>query len=148
MPKYTYGQLEALWIQEGGSKAAAPMAAAIAMAESRGESTATNQNTNGTTDRGLWQINSVHGAQSTYDVVANTKSAIAISNNGTDWSPWSTFKNGAYKAFLGSGNLANIPGLGSIPGIGANAPAAAAVSAPSCLMVMLYLIGVVMARWL
>ena len=33
----------------------------IAMGESGGNPRATNQNTNGTVDRGLWQINSVHG---------------------------------------------------------------------------------------
>jgi hypothetical protein len=93
-----------LWIANGGNKAAAPIAAAIAMAESAGDSTASNLNTNGSIDRGLWQINSVHGAQSTFDVTGNVKAAIAISSNGTNWTPWVTFNTGAYKKFL-QGNI-------------------------------------------
>lgn len=100
MAKYTYAQLEELWIQNGGNRAAAPIAAAVAMAESGGDSQASNSNTNGSTDRGLWQINSVHGAQSTFDVTGNVKAAIAISNNGSNWQPWVTFMTGAYKKFL------------------------------------------------
>ena len=100
MSAYTDTQLQQLWIQNGGKPAAAPLAASIALAESTGRPDATNQNTNGSTDRGLWQINSVHGAQSTYDITGNVKAAIAISNNGTNWTPWSTFNSGAYKPFL------------------------------------------------
>ncbi len=100
---YTYAQLEGLWISEGGDPTAAPMAAAIALAESGGKANATNHNTNGSTDRGLWQINSVHGAQSTYNVKLNTRAAISISGNGKDWSPWTTFQTGAYKKYLQSG---------------------------------------------
>lgn len=76
------------------------MAASIALAESGGNPSGTNHNTNGSTDRGLWQINSVHGAQSTYDVGANTRAAISISKNGTTWGPWATYNNGAYKKYL------------------------------------------------
>ena len=54
--------LEALWESAGGSSAAAFTAAEIAMAESSGRQYATLYNTNGTTDRGYWQINSVHGS--------------------------------------------------------------------------------------
>lgn len=100
MTNYSYSQLETLWIDNGGNKAAAAIAAAIAMAESGGDSTAVDNDANGTTDRGLWQINSTHGAQSTFDVNANAKAAISISNNGTNWQPWTTFVSGAYKKFL------------------------------------------------
>jgi hypothetical protein len=82
MTQYTYGQLKALWQQNGGNSASADIAAAVAMAESGGRSDAVNSNTNGSTDRGLWQINSVHGPQSTFDVTGNVKAAIAISNSG------------------------------------------------------------------
>src|SRR5947209_3734980 len=99
MTTYTYAQLEGIWIQNGGNKAVAPLAAAIAMAESSGVSSASNTNSNGSIDRGLWQINSVHGAQSTFDVNGNAKAAIAISSNGTNWTPWVTFNTGAYKKF-------------------------------------------------
>jgi len=97
---YTYTDLKNLWVSAGGNAASAPMAAAIAMAESGGDPNATNHNTNGSTDRGLWQINSVHGSQSTYNVADNVKAAIAISNNGSSWAPWSTFINGAYRQYL------------------------------------------------
>ena len=76
--------LEALWESAGGSSAAAFTAAEIAMAESGGRQYATNLNDgNGTTDRGYWQINSVHGSLSTYDAYANARAAVLISNNGT-----------------------------------------------------------------
>ena len=97
-------ELEKLWDEEGGKPSAAPLAAAIALAESSGYVNATNQNTNGSTDRGLWQINSVHGALSTYSPRANTRAAIAISNNGTNWEPWTTYKTGAYRTYLGGAN--------------------------------------------
>ena len=88
--------LESLWETEGGSVSAAYMAAEIAMAESSGQQNSTDQNTNGTTDRGYWQINSTWGPLSTYDPAANARAAIQISHNGTDWSPWVTYVTGAY----------------------------------------------------
>jgi len=97
---YSYAQLEYIWEQAGGSQQAAPIAAAVAMAESGGVTTATNQDSNGSVDRGLWQINSVHGNQSSYDVMTNARAAVAISNGGTNWSPWTTYTSGAYMKFL------------------------------------------------
>lgn len=110
---YTAGQLEQLWIQNGGNPASAQTAAAVALAESSGDPAATNHNSNGTIDRGLWQINSIHGAQSTNDVVANVRAAIAISNNGANWQPWTTYVSGAYQRFL-----ASVPKLNTIGGPG------------------------------
>lgn len=37
-----------------------------------------------------------------FDPATNARVAYAMSNGGTNWSAWSTFKNGAYKAFLGT----------------------------------------------
>jgi hypothetical protein len=96
---YTFRQLEELWIGAGGRKIAAPTAAAIALAESGGNPNSEGHNTNGSIDRGLWQINSVHGSLSTTDVVANVKAAVKIYNE-SGWSPWVTFKTGAYQAPL------------------------------------------------
>ncbi len=90
MTTYTYQMLKDLWNQAGGNPQAADVAAATALAESGGRSDASNGNGNGSIDRGLWQINSVHGAQSTFDPMANARAAIAISNNGTNWRPWCT----------------------------------------------------------
>jgi LysM repeat protein len=84
--------LEELWEEAGGSSAEAVMAASIAMAESSGEQYAT-----GTVgERGYWQINPNHGALSTYDPLGNAKAAVIISDDGTNWSPWTTYTSGAY----------------------------------------------------
>jgi hypothetical protein len=101
--QYNYAQIEGIWTQAGGLPGAAPIAAAIAMAESGGNTTATDNDSNGTVDRGLWQINSVHGAQSTYDVMGNARAAIAISNNGTNWAAWTTYSSGAYRRYVQTG---------------------------------------------
>lgn len=95
----SFTQIQKLWIANGGARNKSVIAAAVAMAESRGHVGAQHRNSNGSIDRGLWQINSVHGAQSTLDPVANAKAAIAISKNGTDWRPWTTFRSGAYIPF-------------------------------------------------
>jgi len=93
---YTYAQLEGVWIQAGGSPQTAPMAAAIAMAESGGNAAASNANTNSSIDRGLWQINSIHGSQSSFDVMTNARAAVAISGNGQSWRAWCTaYSDGA-----------------------------------------------------
>src|SRR5690242_6155142 len=56
--------LEQLWEQAGGSSGAAFTAAEIAKAESSGRQYAANYNSNGTVDRGYWQVNSIWGALS------------------------------------------------------------------------------------
>ena len=48
-------------------------------------------------ERGYWQINLNHGALSTYDPLGNAKAAVIISDNGTNWNPWTTFTSGAYR---------------------------------------------------
>lgn len=112
--QYNYAQLQSIWIQAGGSPQQAPLAAAVAMAESGGNSTAFNQDSNGSIDRGLWQINSSHGAASTYDVMGNARAAVQISCNGnctnscslsgfTGWGNWTTFCSGAYRQFMQGG---------------------------------------------
>jgi len=89
-----------LWVQAGGSKAYAPIAAAVAMAESGGNENAVGKNNNGSVDRGLWQINSIHGSRSTLDPLANAQSAVAISNGGTNWRPWVAYTTGRYKQYV------------------------------------------------
>jgi hypothetical protein len=89
-------QLEALWEEAGGSPAAAFTAAEVAMAESSGRENATNVNSNGSTDEGYWQINNqAHPGQATYDPLGNARAAVAISGNGTNWTPWVTYQHGA-----------------------------------------------------
>src|SRR4051812_26114165 len=65
-------------------------AVAVAHAESGFDADASHTNTNGTIDRGLWQINSIHGSDSTLDPAANAQAAYKISKGGTDWKPWCT----------------------------------------------------------
>jgi LysM repeat protein len=85
--------LEALWEAAGGSKGEAFIAAEIAMAESGGRQFAHSP----TNDFGYWQINGGHGpAMATYDPLGNAKAAIAISSNGSNWRPWTTYTSGAY----------------------------------------------------
>ncbi len=79
------------------------MAIAIALAESGGDPTATDHDANGTVDRGLWQINSVHtqfSASCDYDPRCGAGAAFSISAGGTDWEPWTTYQNGAEIPFL------------------------------------------------
>lgn len=98
--RYSFSDLKTLWVNEGGDPSKASLAAAVALAESAGKPDAENHNGDGSIDRGLWQINSIHGALSTKDIRGNARAAIQISKNGTDWSPWVTFKNKDYKKFL------------------------------------------------
>jgi hypothetical protein len=101
---YTFRQLEELWIAAGGNRIEAPIMAAIALAESSGNPFAENHNQNGTVDRGLWQINSVHGSLSTTNIAANAKAAVQV-RKAEGLGAWVTFKSGAYKQYLTPSNL-------------------------------------------
>ena len=86
--------LETLWEQAGGSPGEAFMAAEIAEAESGGRQYALSP----TNDYGYWQINGSHGpAEATFNPLGNARAAIAISDDGTDWYPWTTYTSGAYE---------------------------------------------------
>jgi hypothetical protein len=89
---YSCSGLEQIWEQEGGSPAAALMAAEIAMAESGGNPNAISP----TDDFGLWQINGSNGSLATLNPFQNAKSAITLSDNGNNWNPWTTYHSGAY----------------------------------------------------
>ena len=136
MTQYSFQQLKDLWIQAGGSPTFADMAAAVAMAESGGRSDAVNNNNNdGSIDRGLWQINSVHGKQSTFDPMNNARAAVGISNGGTNWRPWCVaYANGGCSGeFMGPGSpvLKFLPGgsaTGNVPSAGNLAPIAASTT--------------------
>lgn len=106
---YSKRDLMNLWVQAGGSPAKAGLAASIALAESSGRVSARNQNTNGTVDRGLWQINSIHGDKSTFDPMANARAAVALSNDGASFHPWVTYNTGAYKKYTGSAGGGGTP---------------------------------------
>jgi LysM repeat protein len=85
--------LEELWEDAGGAHAEAFTAAEIAMAESGGRQYALSP----TDDYGYWQINAVHGAEATFNALGNARAAIAISDDGRDWDPWTTYVTGAFE---------------------------------------------------
>jgi surface antigen len=72
------------------------MAIAIAMAESGGNAAVQHLNSDGSTDIGLWQINTVHTQYSRSllpDPVYNARAAYAISGGGASWRAWCTAYN-------------------------------------------------------
>lgn len=94
--QFNYAQLEGIWQLAGGNAQYSAMAAAIAMAESGGNSNASNTNSNKTIDRGLWQINSSNGSGSSFDIMTNARAAVAMSSSGQTWRPWCTaYSDGA-----------------------------------------------------
>jgi len=84
--------LEQLWDSAGGNPGDAFMAAEIAMAESGGNQYALSP----TDDYGYWQINASNGSLATFNAYGNARSAIILSQDGTNWSPWTTYTSGAY----------------------------------------------------
>src|SRR5215469_3425561 len=79
-------------------------AVAIAMAESALNPNATNVNTDGSVDRGLWQINNAAhpdvSDSSAFNPVTAAQGMLSISNGGTNWEPWVTYQTGAYQQYL------------------------------------------------
>jgi LysM repeat protein len=84
--------LEQLWEEAGGNPADAFMAAEIAMAESGGNQYALSP----TDDYGYWQINVSNGALATFNAYGNARAAVIISQDGSNWNPWTTYTSGAY----------------------------------------------------
>ena len=86
-------------------------AIAVALAESGGNPSAHNQNSNGSIDRGLWQINSVHVQYDPiklFDPAYNAQAAFQISSGGNNWNPWTTYTNGRYRTFVSRANSAAV----------------------------------------
>lgn len=107
-------------------------AVAVALAESRGRTDATNRNSNGSIDRGVWQINSIHGDMpgDPFNPADNAKMAFTIwKQAGNSWRPWSTYKSGIYRSFLTRGNSA--AGSPAIGGGGGGGTADLGASFPS-----------------
>jgi hypothetical protein len=103
--------------------------AAIALAESSGNPNAVNNDANGTQDRGLWQINSVHGFSNSFDPGANAQQAVSVEQS-QGLGAWSTYTGGEYKNYLQSGVAPSTnaqaasysPGPGSGSPVGTGAP--------------------------
>lgn len=130
---FSYAQLMGLWIRNGGSKAKAPIAAAIAEAESSGWSAVTSANPDGGQNVGPWQLDTKgkgagYTVEQLQDPATNAHVAVTASRDGNDWSAWETYVSGAYKQFLSGSTTADM----SVPGGGGNAqPAQATVTAYS-----------------
>jgi lysozyme-like protein len=85
------GQLESLWIAEGGNPGLARIMAGIAMAESGGNIYATGD---GGASHGLWQIDSDYWPYAPYEPYANARQAVLIERmNGLG--AWTTYRDGA-----------------------------------------------------
>jgi Lysozyme like domain len=112
--RLSFQQIESLWIQAGGNKQLAPIMAAVALAESKGDPNAHNYNpATGDDSWGLWQIN-YYGANregrtrefgppdSMRNPANNARAAVTISGNTTKGiaQNWSTYRNGAFLQYL------------------------------------------------
>ncbi|SCG71775.1 SH3 domain-containing protein [Micromonospora rifamycinica] len=102
-------------------------AVAVAMAESSCNPSAVGSNgptagcSNGSLDRGLWQINNCYHPTVTdscaYTAQCNANAAYNISSGGSNWQPWSTYNNGAYAGYLSAAQaaVARLGGTGDPP---------------------------------
>lgn len=91
------------------------IAMAVAYAESKGNAKAFNDNrSTGDLSYGLFQINMIdnlgpdrrkryklNSNEDLFNPVINATVAFKMSKGGEDWSPWSTYKSGAYRSYLG-----------------------------------------------
>jgi len=97
--------------QGAGSGGDPVTATAVALAESGGNPAALGQNPDGSRDRGLWQVNDrAHpdvADACAFDPSCNAQAAYAISGGWQDFTPWTTFQTGAYRAFLQQAGTAN-----------------------------------------
>ncbi len=142
-------QLGSLALWAGCSKAEAPIAAAIAAAESGGNPGAQGDISlmDGTWDwsQGLWQIRGLRSERGTGGLrdslgnanpQKNAQAMYTISSGCTDWTPWSTFVSGAYLPYLGMSKTAVLAAqqfhsqTGSFPVFGTGTGTAVTVPKP------------------
>lgn len=117
--KLTLGQIVTIAKRVGFPDPA--LAAAVAYAESRGNVGAAGDSGE---SLGLWQIHTPshprYDEDKLTDAFYNARAALAISNRGTNWKPWTQFRNAAYKQFLG-GRATPLPkGAGGSAGSGSS----------------------------
>jgi hypothetical protein len=107
----SYDQVLQLVLRKGFPAEGAPIMAATIMAESGGNPSAANLNPSDPGGSyGLTQINAgAHGPKAK-EALGNPDRAVElaydISKGGTDFSPWTAYKTGAYKRFLPQGGAA------------------------------------------
>lgn len=85
------------------------MAIAVAYAESSGNTNATHRNSNGSTDYGLWQINTANSGAlqlgNWADGATNAKMARMVWNQ-QGWAAWVTHDTGAYRLYMPQATIA------------------------------------------
>lgn len=127
--KLTPAQIATVARKAGVPAGQIPTAVAIALAESGddsgGETTAHNSRPPDDS-YGLWQINmygplgpdrraklNMERNTQLFEPNANARAMMLISNNGTNWRPWSTYTSGAYLKHMGTAVAAT--GQGDVP---------------------------------
>lgn len=110
MPTLSASQIAGYAVKAGVTGQNVAIATAIALAESGGDTDVVSpQNRNGTYDFGLWQVNEVHkdllASHNWRDPADNAAMMFEISNGGKNWSPWSTYKSGAYLTHLSAASV-------------------------------------------
>lgn len=117
MPTLTQSEMTALALSVGFPASVAPTMGAIGMAESGGNTQAVHTNSNGSVDKGVWQINSVNSdvinkyGGNPLNPTANAQMALAIYKR-QGLQAWSTYTSGAYLKYTnkgGSDSAANVP---------------------------------------
>jgi hypothetical protein len=137
--RYSFAELEGLWINAGGAKALAATMAAVALAESGGCTADLNTTDNGGTQTswGLWQIsNGTHSSPGANWNTGAGNAALAVAKyKAQGLSAWGTYDSGAYKQYLnGAAPDTSVSGGASGSGSGADATLTAADSTPDCLV--------------
>jgi Lysozyme like domain len=104
MANLTYQQLFTLATQAGFTGGSALTIAAIAMAESGGNPLAVDHDKDGSTDHGVLQINDKAHPDVSVATANNPlgafQAAYKISEGGTNFYSWTTYKNGKYVKFM------------------------------------------------
>lgn len=118
---YSMDELVAIVKGAGWSGDDVAIGASIIKAESNGSPSAINKfNSNGTVDRGLWQINSIHEhmlqpGDDWFDPAVSTRLARRIYSDSGNWVPWSTYNNGMYQSYMAEARGAVNKGVGDPP---------------------------------
>lgn len=116
--RITDKEIAAAVIGAGFTGSDAITAVAVALAESGGNPTATNKNSNGSTDFGLFQINSVHrgilSSGNWQNPRDNARMAKQVFDQSKGWTPWVAWKQGKHTLYLTRAKAA-ISGAGEVP---------------------------------
>lgn len=113
---FGFSDIRDLALKAGYSPQSATTQAAIDMGESGGNPRAYNPNDPGGS-YGLGQVNAkAHpDMRMTFDPTENMRQQFQISKGGTDFTPWSVYKSGAYQRYLPQGGTQPVNAAGMSP---------------------------------